>query len=429
MVQASLVEYATKQLEIGRNIEEIKKYLKEQGYDPREVDSSAQYAHNLKFSPQVAQNQRIEQLAVYVEQQTHAGYQIPQIKQHLISSGYPYFEVDSAINLIQKPKKEEHHVLIAAVVVVLIMGAAILGITLMNLQLFAMQKELPGEKQMLDIKASKLTTAPTPGSTLDFQLDIFNLGAQRRYDIVLEYKIINRDTEEEISGQKETFAIETSSSKIFAIEIPKTTAAGKYLLEIDASYDNITAKAGFIFDVYPAEEVAAITPQLPENVTLPESTQALLEKIANLTAQIPTAPVAPRENVTPAQPLPVPPKVSADAFEGMTRQQRIDLIKRTSLVDPIKAVGQCNLFTYDSSKRDCIIEVAKFKKDSSICGYINETTGKDGCYLQMFIEIPEQTDCSKISSEQLKRSCEMMKQAQEMQKRFATPTIPPTSTP
>jgi len=54
MVQASLVDYITKQLETGKNLEELKKNLKDQGYDSREVDSSAQYAHNLSANPQHA---------------------------------------------------------------------------------------------------------------------------------------------------------------------------------------------------------------------------------------------------------------------------------------------------------------------------------------------------------------------------------------
>ena len=434
MVQVSLVEYISKQLETGRNLEDVKSYLKQQGYDEREVDSSAQYAHNLKFNPQHAQNQRVEQLAVYVEQQMKAGYQVPQIKQYLISSGYPYYEIDSAINLIQKPKKAEHHVLIAAIVIVVLMGGAILAITAMNLHLFASQ-EIPGAGELLDVKAKKLTTAPIAGESLDFQLDVFNLGAAKRYDVIVDYKIVDRETGEAISGQKETFALETSTSKVLAIDIPRNAAAGKYLLEVDASYEDQTAKAGFIFDVYPTEQVEEITPDIPiQNKSIPGLPEDFLERIEEATGgeielpDIPgialpptTEPAEEEPDVIPEEPLPELPDVSSSGMEGMLKQEKLELIKRTSLIDPIKAVSQCKTFTYESQQRDCIRDVAKFKKDASLCAYVDSAIDKESCYMEMFIEFPEQTDCTKVQNENLVRSCNMMQQANQMRERFNMP--------
>ncbi|MFQ5474754.1 MAG: hypothetical protein ACE5DM_02860 [Candidatus Nanoarchaeia archaeon] len=420
MVQVSLVDYIKKQLEQGLNLDQVKAQLKEQGYDPSEVDSSAQYAFNLENNPQLAQNQRIEQLSVYVEQQLKAGYQVPQIKQYLINSGYPYYEVDSAINLIQKPKREEHHVLIAAIVIIVLMGGAILTITMFNVKLFAEHQNLAG-KELLDIKVKKLTTAPVSGESLDFQLDVFNLGAERRYDIILDYKILNRNTKEEIAGQKETFAIETSTSRVFSIEIPPNAPTGKYVLEVDAAYDEVSAKAGFIFDIYNAEAVKEITPEIETNVTGPVPSK-ILEKLQEANVTIPGITHAPEPEIVGPATTPAPteplPKADTEPFAGKTKAEKIELIKRTSVIDPARAVAECKTFKYKSQQRDCITEVAKFKEDMNLCQYIEESNGRDSCYMQMFIENPEQADCSKVG-ETLQASCNMMKQGAAMQAQFS----------
>ena len=93
MVRQNLVAYILGQHKQGKTLQEITEFLINAGYDKQEVESSIQYIINLERSPEIAEQQRIQQLSDYIRTQVGKGYDQHVIVNFLISKGckiYPF---------------------------------------------------------------------------------------------------------------------------------------------------------------------------------------------------------------------------------------------------------------------------------------------------------------------------------------------------
>ncbi|MBW2964092.1 hypothetical protein KY363_01410, partial [Candidatus Woesearchaeota archaeon] len=186
MVQQNLVSYILTQLRRGARLEDINRFLLEAGYDKAEVESSVQYVINIQTNPKLAEEQRIQQLAAYVQTQLKAGYNQQAISNFLISRGYPYYEVNSALQQATIPKTEvraEHKLLVFALIAMFIMTSAV---TIMYFKAYTLIGIGVPEK-LLDVEASQLTTIVQQGGDLTFQVKLINFGYEKRFDVVLHY--------------------------------------------------------------------------------------------------------------------------------------------------------------------------------------------------------------------------------------------------
>ncbi|MBI5880495.1 hypothetical protein HZB90_00015, partial [archaeon] len=171
MVQQNIVSFIISQLKQGKTIEETNKFLIEAGYDKAEVESSVQYTINTQANPRLAEEQRIQQLSSYIQQQTKAGYDLQTISNFLISRGYPYYEVNSALQQVTMPRKEarlEHKLVIFALVAMLIMTGAV---TIMYFKAYTLVGIGVPEK-LLDVETEKLTTIVQQGGELMFKVKL-----------------------------------------------------------------------------------------------------------------------------------------------------------------------------------------------------------------------------------------------------------------
>ena len=409
MVQSSLVSYINKQLDLGYKLEDIKNFLKNSGYNSQEVDNSAEYVYNSKYNPEIAKKQRIDQLIIYIQQQQRAGFFLPQIKQFLLKNNYLENEVNSAISAVESPQKKENNYLGVVLVMVFVMSMIIGGMVMWNFQL---GQDISSIKlnELLDLKAKKLTNNPVAGESLDFQVEIFNMGSSRRYDIVLDYVIKNRDTNEIISGESETFALDTSLSKILSIDIPKNTPGGKYILEIDANYDDLVAKAGFIFDIESKKIIDEVKSSLNKN-NISSSADKKLDELDLII----------KEQQEKVEKIETPKKIvstpSNDQYDKLSKADKFSLIENVSLSNELQAVDMCNDFVYDTTKRDCIINIVEFKDNYKLCAYLENSVDSDGCYFKIFMTA-DTIDCSVISNEEMKKSCNVISSSKNLLKQY-----------
>ena len=427
MVQQNTVAYIISQMHQGKSLKDINNFLVSAGYDKQEVESSIQYVLNLEKNPQIAEQQRIQQLANYIEQQVQKGYDTNVISNFLISKGYPYYEVNSAINVLRSPKKEvkvEHKLTIIALatIIMVAVGAGIF--------FFSAFKDVPVPAKLLDVTTNKLTTLSKPGADLSFQVNIVNLGEIRRYDVVLDYEIIEKSTNAVIAQQQETVAISTSTQRVVSLPIPKTTKPGKYLLKATASYETFNASSGFLFEILGEkevtereEEVEALIPEEVKqpNITtpgpiVPEIEPPVPPTITPEEPTTPTTPTAPIEEKTV-------PKTEKEAFLAKTKAEAIELVKAISVYDAGKAVSMCKLFTYDSQQTHCIIELARYKKDPVFCMNINNTLQKDSCLIQIIMETGTTANCPQITDPNIKMSCDMLASAEAAKAKYMPPEV------
>ncbi|MBI4739353.1 hypothetical protein HY772_07450 [Candidatus Woesearchaeota archaeon] len=405
MIQQSLVAYIITQLQAGQTIEAINNFLINSGYDRAEVESSIQYVINLQQNPQLAANQRIQQLSYYIQQQQRAGYPLNTIKEFLVSKGYLYYEVDSAINLVTAPAKEihaEHKLVVFALIAIIVMSGVM---SFFYVKMFVLAAKPSEATALLDVKVNKLTTIPIPGEDFIFTTDVINFGKLQPYDITLRYRILRKETDQTILEQQETVAIATTTQRVVTFLLPEDITPGEYVLRTDALYGNYTATSGFIFTIEPEQIAKQKLEEIRKKVPIVE------EKKPNITAQTPPteAPKPILLPLKPAQPLaqPTPPK-PAGPFEGKTKEEAFEIVKQMAVREPNRAAGLCQTFDFESNVAQCITMLATFKTQGNFCEFINGTRGKDSCYLQVVLQTRDAQYCSRITIEQAKNSCKLM---------------------
>ena len=343
LVQKNIVNYIIQQIKVGKKLEEITLFLINSGYSKDEVESSAQYVINLQQSPQIAANQRIQQLTQYIAQQRVAGYTVDVIKNFLVSKGYPYYEVDSAIKLLQEPqrevRKERKLGMVAAIMIILILciGGGF------YYKLFVEIQKPPS--RLLDVETEKITTIPQLGGELIFQINLVNFGEINMYDVLLRYSIFQGDNKVVIS-KEETVAISTTLQKVVKLNIPKTISAGQYILKVEAIYGNFTATSGFIFEIAAEEEVERIVKEVRKKYAVNDTNETkeegeeVIKAVQNITEEIIKHSI---------KPVTIKPKKKVSPFEGMTRAQSHQLVKMISVREPDRAVKMCKIFEVDSN--------------------------------------------------------------------------------
>ncbi|MBI5398267.1 hypothetical protein HZB03_02275 [Candidatus Woesearchaeota archaeon] len=405
MVQQSLVAFIISQHQAGQTFEAINNFLIASGYDRAEVESSIQYVINLTTNPQLAVNQRIQQLSYYIRQQQQAGYPLDTIKTFLVGKGYPYYEIDSAITLITAPAKEirvEHKLIVFALIAIIVISGAV---SFFYFKVFVFIAKPSEAGALLDVKVNKLTTVPIPGEDFIFTTDVINFGKQQPYDITLRYRVIKKDTDQTVFEQEETVAIATTTQRVVNFALPEDVTPGNYILRTDAIYGNYTATAGVIFTIEPAQIARQKLEEIRKHVPIME------EKKPNITA--PTAVVPPSafplKPAQPAQqPVSVAPPKPVKPFEGKTKEEAFEIVKQVAVREPNRAAGLCQTFEFENNIIQCITLLATFKTQGNFCEFINRTHGKDSCYLQVVLQTQDAQYCDKIMAEQAKNSCKLM---------------------
>ncbi|MBI5698680.1 MAG: hypothetical protein HZC29_09450, partial [Thaumarchaeota archaeon] len=97
------------------------------------------------------------------------------------------------------------------------------------------------KRKLLDLSTEVLTTKVNPGQILRYRVQMFNLGTEERYDVYLNYEIIELATNKTVIAKDETIALQTSLSVVRGIDLPITLSSGEYQLKTTARYDNASA--------------------------------------------------------------------------------------------------------------------------------------------------------------------------------------------
>lgn len=403
MVQQNLVSYIISQMRQGKRLEEINKFLVDSGYDKAEVESSVQYVLNTQTNPRVAEEQRIQQLAAYIQNQLNAGYASQTIANFLISRGYPYYEVNSALQQATAPKKEvkiEHKLVVFALIAMFVMTAAV---TVMYFRAYTLIGIGVPEK-LLDVETERLSTIVQQGGELAFQVKLINFGYEKRFDVMLEYSVIDRETQGVVLEKTETVALSTTLENVVRFAIPEEMKPGRYVLRVDATYKDFTATSGFVFDLLPKE--------LAEE-RLEEIRKELPPVEAEIPELAPEGPAAGEEAEIPeAVPTPITPPAEREKkfYEGKTRQQAFEMVKAVSVREPERAIEMCKELRLEYHQEECIKTIAKFKQDGVYCQALDEAK-QDTCFFELVLELKKYELCDFIKDANIKQSCKVMEMA------------------
>ena len=110
-------------------------------------------------------------------------------------------------------------------------------------------------KSLFDIRLSIPSDIETlrPGKELLAQIEIFNLGAKERVDAIIEYKIQDAKGKTLLT-EKETIAIETQTSFVKRLKLPRSLADEHYILEVLIYHNKEVGGASTWFSIAKKEQ-------------------------------------------------------------------------------------------------------------------------------------------------------------------------------
>ncbi len=378
-------------------------------------------------------------LVQYIREQVKAGYDINTIKSHLVKHGYSNQDVNAAAGATYRPDVSHvvHHLsknTIAAIAVLII----ILAVAVPSVYFYMSSQD--GPAQLLDLSTSSIKESVEKGDTLEFNIELSNLGRAKRYDVFLKHELIGTSVEKE-----ETIAVETSTSKKSSIDLPESLIAKRYTLKTTATYgDNKKAFSTFGFNILKREgddegNIESCTEDWKCDVWKPSNCPSSGEQTRTCTEEnkCGTAIYKPETKRTCSyKEEEEPPKrdVVTKDFADMTVWEKLDAIKEIAITDPTQASAQCVLFDIESHKDECYFNVAestesigmcekiisertkdkclnnvaKITSNNELCEEIIKITRKDSCYMN-FVNSGDYTVCDRIDNSYLKEACEALK--------------------
>ena len=193
-----------------------------------------------------------QQIIHYILTHLKQGYDVKTIRDTLIKNGWPAQPIDEAITYIYqnnlyttKPEAAKHTFDITPKSLAAFVGIA----AIILISVFAMVfvfggnedgKATPGPKtpsQLLDFKITVTTKEVTLGGQLQFTNSLVNMGTDMRYDIELEYDIVDLKDNKIIDSWKESRAISTTIDKSVTRQISSNYQPGTYRVNAKVIYD------------------------------------------------------------------------------------------------------------------------------------------------------------------------------------------------
>jgi len=98
------------------------------------------------------------------------------------------------------------------------------------------------------------TNKIAPGEILPVSIELSNFGSDKRVDVIIIYKILDRNNNE-VYSQSETVAVETTASFIKRIQLPNTIKPGQYTVVSSLNYPHQESPAVSSFQILVEEKI------------------------------------------------------------------------------------------------------------------------------------------------------------------------------
>ncbi|MBT4540070.1 hypothetical protein HOC35_01025 [Candidatus Woesearchaeota archaeon] len=479
MPNQTIVNFIKQHVKQGYSIEQIKDYLKKYGFKEKEMEEAIDFYYqeqnkhkkaNKEAKKSGTSGQASPQLITYVKDNLAKGYDEQQIRNYLLQYGYDHSTVEQAMHAAQ-PHHIKHTLEIhpATVMHILLIVAVIGGLVLGGYFLFGISDSTP---ELLDYSIQVDNTDVNPGEMLYFVNKITNMGDKRRYDIFIEFKIINKDTLDEITSWSKTFAIDVVVDKPESVLIPANTKPGKYLLHGEVHYGDMKNKASNSFKILSTGSQPSCFDNIKNQDELGidcggtcNTCETCYDGIQNQNEEgtdcggICNTCETCFDNIKNQDEtgidcggvcnIPCSGEDSEDdndykkdydsdvdedysytpsVYDGGKANivEQIIEAKELAKTNPGNALGICNNLVVKSSTDSCITSVAKISNQSSYCYQINNDKKLDACYMYFVTNYNDYTLCDSIVNDLYKSSCDNLKKLANLQKNYGEKTEPGT---
>ncbi len=363
-------------------------------------------------------------LVSYIKENLNAGYDISTIRQHLLSY-YPQKDVDEAVNHVYKAQTIRHEIHLSKTTLVAVMAVLFTAVLLSSFFFF-----YKGEKdnvKLMDLEVDVITKDIYPGTMLEFNVQLSNMGSSEKYDITLRHEILDNNNRI-INSKQETAAIGTKLSKQSRLQIPETANPGAYILKTTASYDKEKKEASASFIVKPKQEektgeckeeckntdkcieteCSAATNYECEYILLQNCCgNGICEDNEESCAED-CKPLNPPEEPTSEENKTEQPEIPPEQ-----KQSYLDIVKEAQElvnIDKDRAVSKCSEILNENYKDECIAQLAEMSNDNYFCDKITDEQKRNTCYMTWAMKNNEYNVCDKITNPDLKSACDLLKE-------------------
>ena len=339
----------------------------------------------------------------YIKQQLNAGYDINSIRSALVNYGYDAGAVEEAIKASQPSKGIPVIPIAAGVVAVLLV-----------ISLFFIFRG-GEEERLLDLEISSVMHEVEAGDSIQFNVELINMGTGKRYDVSLTHQIID-SSNRIITTKQEALAVETRTSSSSQIAVPYITDKGRYTLKTTAFYDTKTAVSSLMFDVK-AKEVSEEPAEVVEDKcpATCDDYNACTQDICNAAtgykcSYLPITPCCGNDICESGESSAnCPADCAEEAAEEpttatITLKDVIEKAKQDAQIDPSLAAAHCGELAKKNYQDSCYNTIAEESSNSIYCERIASETSRDNCYTN-FALAGDYSVCDKLTNKYLKASC------------------------
>lgn len=348
-------------------------------------------------------------LLKYIKSELAKGFDINTIKRHLIEHGYRIDMVERAIHYIYAPK----HISKSTIVIIISLVLSF-GLIIGAFFTYFYPKKAAGT--LLDVEVDLYKQSLERGEYLEFNVELTNLGAEKRYDVSLRYFI--KDSKGKIVNSKEqTIAIETRASKKLSIKIPEDSLKGNYNLYVIARYDSKEARASGSFSVKKKkkeepEEEPTEEPEEEPSAECPKScddnndcTEDYCSWETDYECKHDIIELCCGNNLCEDGEDYENCEKDCALFYGLTMYDRIEKIKEIAVNDPETAGGYCKEIQQVTYRDLCFVGLAEVTKLIDNCKYVEEERAKDKCYSTVAEVTNDSRICERVSTDSRRDSC------------------------
>jgi hypothetical protein len=420
----------------GYTRQQIEGYLLGLGYDKEAISKAFEKKPLFSF----LSRQPDMRLVGYIEDSIAKGYNEQSIES-MLRQYYKPRDIRLAMDAVQG--KEVRHVIDVSNKAFLLVFLGILALGAVGALLYLSQGS---PKQLLDYRIDVDISEVSPGEQLHFTNSFINMGAERKYDIILEYKLTNVKTGTVLESMGETIGVSTTLENRRTMDVPKDAAPGRYRIEgiarygkdIATSYANIqVVKPGIApscsdgirnqgeSDVDcggPCEDCESgdcrdnIRNRDEEGVDCggvcpPCERQSCSDRIRNQNEEgIDCGGVCPSCKTD---------DVSPDNEEILSK------VEGMGARDEAESVRLCDQIDSGKIKDDCYLLISETFNHSKYCSFLVSKSATNICYSN-FVQRGDYTICEKIEDIWIRRSCESLKQIEEVlrQQNVSMPSAP-----
>mgnify|MGYP006279391411 CR=1 FL=1 len=362
-----LEDYVKQQLQAGYSVQQIKLGLRHFGYNPRQIEGAISTVQK-QASP--LNRQYITQLKQYINQQINSGFNLAQVKQALNNYGYDPVYVEQAVSEIKGSTSKETHKLLLPLSVAVLLIIVAGGIFLVTIN----SGNDPIQPQQLDISVRTFTDRLNINELLRFSINLNNYGSENRYDVHLNFILVNSNSGKTHNLGNKVVSIETQLSSVEEFSLPSDLKPGWYEVKTSVNYNNLYdyAKSGSFYVENPG-----FRQEKPE----PDNNETVKKN--------------PTKNTT----------TEKKDYNNLNMIEIMNNIEKIAEQSPVKAEQLCDKIDYNMYRNDCFLKAAKKVQNVALCKKINSENLKDRCLTQISTKDKTDQGCAGIENQARRDLC------------------------